>query len=113
MPTRTLAVSYADFITLLFAFLCPVRLLAGRSKKVGKLALAIQIAFQELESFPLRLRRSRWMSAIPCRSARAGDSERQRNTELGRIASAPEDTLAANSEENDLTPCKSNCTSLA
>ena len=45
-------VSYADFITLLFAFF--VVLYASSQvdkKKVGKLALAIQVAFQEMGVF--------------------------------------------------------------
>ncbi|MGC2447573.1 MAG: flagellar motor protein MotB, partial [Candidatus Sulfotelmatobacter sp.] len=46
-------VSYADFITLLFAFF--VVLFASAQvdqRKVGKLALSIQVAFQELGVFP-------------------------------------------------------------
>src|SRR5712664_1155313 len=45
-------VSYADFITLLFAFF--VVLYASSQvdkKKVGKLAMAIQVAFQEMGVF--------------------------------------------------------------
>lgn len=97
-------VSYADFITLLFAFF--VVLYASSQvdqKKVGKLALAIQIAFQELGVFPassteipLDLN-----DPMPFSTVQAIQNVK-RNTELGRIASAPEAALAGNSEQNDL-----------
>src|SRR5579862_6529963 len=46
-------VSYADFITLLFAFFVVLYASAQvDQRKVGKLALAIQAAFQELGAFP-------------------------------------------------------------
>lgn len=46
-------VSYADFITLLFAFFVVLYASAQVDKrKVGKLAMAIQVAFQELGVFP-------------------------------------------------------------
>ena len=47
-------VSYADFITLLFAFFVVLFSTSQvDEKKVGKLALAIQVAFQELGIFPV------------------------------------------------------------
>ena len=47
-------VSYADFITLLFAFFVVLFSTSQvDEKKVGKLALAIQVAFQELGNRPL------------------------------------------------------------
>ena len=46
-------VSYADFITLLFAFFVVMYSTAQVDKRqVGKLAMAIQVAFQELGVFP-------------------------------------------------------------
>src|SRR5215813_1725498 len=46
-------VSYADFITLLFAFFVVMYSSAQVDKqKVGKLALSIQVAFDELGVFP-------------------------------------------------------------
>lgn len=46
-------VSYADFITLLFAFFVVMYSTAQVDhRKVGKLAMAIQVAFQELGVFP-------------------------------------------------------------
>ena len=45
-------VSYADFITLLFAFFVVLYASSQVDKrKVGKLALAIQVAFQEMGVF--------------------------------------------------------------
>jgi chemotaxis protein MotB len=45
-------VSYADFITLLFAFFVVLYASAQvDQRKVGKLALAIQVAFQEFGRF--------------------------------------------------------------
>lgn len=46
-------ISYADFITLLFAFFVVMYSAAQVDKeKVGKLALAVQVAFQQLGVFP-------------------------------------------------------------
>jgi chemotaxis protein MotB len=97
-------VSYADFITLLFAFF--VVLYASSQvdqKKVGKLALAIQIAFQELGVFPASTTQIPLDASDPMPFSTVQAIQNvKRNTELGRIASAPEDALAASSEENDL-----------
>jgi chemotaxis protein MotB len=73
-------------------------------KKVGKLALAIQIAFQELGVFPASTTQIPLDLTDPMPfSAVQAIQNVKRNTELGRIASAPEDALAAASEENDLS----------
>jgi chemotaxis protein MotB len=97
-------VSYADFITLLFAFF--VVLYASSQvdqKKVGKLALAIQIAFQELGVFPASTTQIPLDASDPMPFSTVQAIQNvKRNTELGRIASAPDEALAANSEENDL-----------
>ena len=98
-------VSYADFITLLFAFF--VVLYASSQvdqKKVGKLALAIQIAFQELGVFPASNTQIPLDSSDPMPFSKVQAVQNvKRNTELGRIASPPEGSLAASSEEeNDL-----------
>src|SRR5882672_1128428 len=46
-------VSYADFVTLLFAFFVVMYSTSQVDKrKVGRVALAIQVAFQELGVFP-------------------------------------------------------------
>jgi chemotaxis protein MotB len=97
-------VSYADFITLLFAFF--VVLYASSQvdhKKVGKLALAIQVAFQELGVFPASTTQVPLdiNDPMPFSTVQLIQNVK-RNTELERISSRPEDTLAAASEENDL-----------
>jgi chemotaxis protein MotB len=98
-------VSYADFITLLFAFF--VVLYASSQvdqRKVGKLAMAIQVAFQELGVFPASTTEVPLdlNEPMPFGAVQAIENAK-RNTELGRIASPPEDALAAASEEANLT----------
>lgn len=98
-------VSYADFITLLFAFF--VVLYASSQvdhRKVGRLAMAIQVAFQELGVFPdsntqIPLDTS---EPMPFSTVQAIENTKH-NAELGRITSRPEDSLAAASEEANLT----------
>jgi chemotaxis protein MotB len=98
-------VSYADFITLLFAFF--VVLYSSSQvdqKKVGKLALAIQVAFQELGVFPdsnaqIPLDNN---DPMPFSTVQAIQNVNL-SAELGRIASSPEDSLAAASDETDLS----------
>jgi chemotaxis protein MotB len=97
-------VSYADFITLLFAFF--VVLYASSQvdhKKVGKLALAIQVAFQEMGVFPASTTQVplNLDDPMPFSTAQAIENV-ERNSELGRIASAPTDTLSSTSEEADI-----------
>jgi chemotaxis protein MotB len=102
-------VSYADFITLLFAFF--VVLYASSQvdqRKVGKLALAIQVAFQELGVFqasttqiPLDM-----SEPMPFSTVQAIQNVK-RSAELGRIAPSPDDSLAAASEETDLATLQS------
>jgi chemotaxis protein MotB len=97
-------VSYADFITLLFAFF--VVLYASSQvdqKKVGKLALAIQIAFQELGVFPASTTQIPldFNEPMPFSTVQSIQNVK-RNTEIGRIASPPEDSLSAASEETDV-----------
>ena len=84
-------VSYADFITLLFAFF--VVLYASSQvdkKKVGKLAMAIQVAFQEMGVFetsstkvPVDLE-----DPMPFDTVQALES-RQRNADLSQVAARP------------------------
>ena len=98
-------VSYADFITLLFAFF--VVLYASSQvdqKKVGKLALAIQVAFQELGVFPASATQIPLdvNDPMPFSTVQAVQNVK-RNAQLGRIASSPEEALAATSEQNDLS----------
>lgn len=98
-------VSYADFITLLFAFF--VVLYASSQvdqKKVGKLALAIQTAFQELGVFPASTTQIPldMSDPMPFSTVQAIQNVK-RNSELGRIASAPDNSLAAASEDTDIS----------
>jgi chemotaxis protein MotB len=97
-------VSYADFITLLFAFF--VVLYASSQvdqKKVGKLALAIQVAFQEMGVFPASTTQIPLDLNDPMPFSTVQSIQNvTRNTELGRIASSPEDSLAGTSAQTDL-----------
>lgn len=97
-------VSYADFITLLFAFF--VVLYSSSQvdrRKVGKLAVAIQVAFQELGVFPAS---STTISVdtkepIPFNTVQAIENA-ERTAALGRIVPSPKGTLGA-SENGDLS----------
>ena len=73
-------------------------------KKVGKLALAIQIAFQEMGVFPASTTQVPLdlNEPMPFSTVQAIQNVAH-NTELGRIASSPEDSLAAASDETDLS----------
>ena len=96
-------VSYADFITLLFAFF--VVLYASSQvdhKKVGKLAMAIQVAFQEMGVFqtsstqvPVDLE-----DPMPFSKVQAVENLR-RNASLAQIASRPGGSLGGG-ENGDL-----------
>jgi chemotaxis protein MotB len=98
-------VSYADFITLLFAFFVVLYASAQVDKrKVGKLAMAIQVAFQELGVFsasttkvPITID-----EPMPFSTVQAIENAK-RTTELGRISSPPVDALTAASEEANLS----------
>ena len=97
-------VSYADFITLLFAFF--VVLYSSSQvdqRKVGKLALAIQVAFQELGVFPAST------SAVPLNSAEPMPFNRvqaienaQRVSSLGRTVPSSKGTPSGSEENGDL-----------
>ncbi len=102
-------VSYADFITLLFAFF--VVLYASSQvdqRKVGKLALAIQIAFQDLGVFPASTTQVPLdiNEPMPFSTVQAIQNVK-RNAELGRIAPSTEGSLAAASDETDLATLQS------
>jgi chemotaxis protein MotB len=98
-------VSYADFITLLFAFFVVLYASAQvDQRKVGRLALAIQVAFQELGVFPASTTSIPLdnQEPMPFSTVQAIENAKH-NTELGRIASPPEDSLRASSQESNLT----------
>jgi chemotaxis protein MotB len=98
-------VSYADFITLLFAFF--VVLYASSQvdqRKVGKLSLAIQVAFQELGVFPASTTEVPldMNDPMPFSTAQAIQNVK-RNSELGRISPSTDAALSAASEAADLS----------
>jgi chemotaxis protein MotB len=90
-------VSYADFITLLFAFFVVLYASSQVDKrKVGKLALAIQVAFQEMGVFqasttevPIDV-----AEPMPFSTVQAIENT-ERTAGLGRIVSHPEGALGA------------------
>ena len=73
-------------------------------RKVGRLALAIQVAFQELGVFPASTTKIPLdiSEPMPFSSVQVIENARH-NTELGRVSSPPEDSLTAASEEANLT----------
>ncbi len=97
-------VSYADFITLMFAFFVVLYASSQVDKrKVGMLALAIQVAFQEMGVFeasttevPIDL-----ATPMPFSTAQAIENT-QRTASLGRIASRPDGALGTGVENGDL-----------
>jgi chemotaxis protein MotB len=99
-------VSYADFITLLFAFF--VVMYASEQvdqRKVGKLALAIQVAFQELGVFPASTTKIPLNANEPMPFSTVQTIENAAHTtELGRIASPPSDSLSGSSQEHSQEP---------
>jgi chemotaxis protein MotB len=102
-------VSYADFITLLFAFFVVMYSSAQvDQRKVGKLALAIQVAFQELGVFPASTTQVPMNSAepMPFNTVQVVQNV-VHTTELGRIASSPDGELDSASEEANLSTLQS------
>jgi chemotaxis protein MotB len=98
-------VSYADFITLLFAFF--VVLYASSQvdhRKVGRLAMAIQVAFQELGVFPDSTTQVPvdMNEPMPFSTVQAIENAKH-NADLSHVSSAPRDSLAAAAEESNLT----------
>lgn len=98
-------VSYADFITLLFAFFVVLYASAQvDQRKVGKLAMAIQVAFQELGVFPASTAKVpvNLEEPMPFSNVQAIESAK-RNAELGRVASKPIDSAELAAREANLT----------
>jgi chemotaxis protein MotB len=98
-------VSYADFITLLFAFFVVLYASAQvDQRKVGRLALAIQVAFQELGVFPASTTQIPLDTSEPMPfSTVQAIVNTKHNTELGPISSSPTDTLEGAEEEANLS----------
>jgi chemotaxis protein MotB len=97
-------VSYADFITLLFAFFVVLYASSQVDKrKVGMLALAIQVAFQEMGVFQASTTEVPIDAAKPMPFATAQAIENtERTASLARIASHPEGVLGTGVENGDL-----------
>lgn len=98
-------VSYADFITLLFAFFVVLYASAQvDQRKVGRLALAIQVAFQELGVFPASTTQIPLDTNDPMPFSVVQTIQNvEHSNEIGQIASPPKDELAAASSEADLS----------
>ena len=97
-------VSYADFITLLFAFFVVLYASSQVDKrKVGKLAMAIQVAFQEMGVFQASTTQVPLNpdSPMPFREAQAVENV-QHTASLGRIVSRPDGALGGGPENGDL-----------
>ena len=97
-------VSYADFITLLFAFFVVLYASAQvDQRKVGQLALAIQVAFQEMGVFPTSNTKIPLDvgEPMPLNTVQAIENTKH-NTDLGRVASRPLDSLSTSSDEANL-----------
>ncbi len=97
-------VSYADFITLLFAFFVVLYASAQvDQRKVGQLALAIQVAFQEMGVFPTSNTKIPLDvgEAMPLNTVQAIENAKH-NTDLGMVASRPLDSLSTVSDEANL-----------
>lgn len=98
-------VSYADFITLLFAFFVVMYASAQvDQRKVGKLALAIQVAFQNLGVFPASTTQIPINNdePMPFSTVQAIENSTH-NAEFSRIASAPGDTIDSAPDDEDLS----------
>ena len=98
-------VSYADFVTLLFAFFVVLYSTSQVDKrKVGQLALAIQVAFQKLGVFPASTTQVPVdvKEPMPFSTVQAIENA-QRTAALGRIAPQTSGSLAGTEENGDLT----------
>jgi chemotaxis protein MotB len=97
-------VSYADFITLLFAFFVVLYASSQVDKrKVGRLALAIQVAFQEMGVFqasntevPMDV-----TDPMPFSTVQAVENN-ERTATLAQVASRPDGSLGTGVENGDL-----------
>jgi len=98
-------VSYADFITLLFAFFVVLYASAQvDQRKVGKLALAIQVAFQELGVFPASTTQIPMDSSEPMPFSTVQAIQNVKHSAaLGQIAPAPQESLGSAPDEADLS----------
>jgi chemotaxis protein MotB len=102
-------VSYADFITLLFAFFVVLYASAQvDQRKVGKLALAIQVAFQDLGVFPASTTQVpiNTNEPMPFSTVQAIENAKH-STEIGQVVPSPNGEIDAMPEEADLSVLQS------
>jgi chemotaxis protein MotB len=97
-------VSYADFITLLFAFFVVLYASSQVDKrKVGMLALAIQVAFQQMGVFPASTTEVPIDATKPMPFSIAQAIENtERTASLGRVSSQPQGSPGTGEENGDL-----------
>jgi chemotaxis protein MotB len=97
-------VSYADFVTLLFAFFVVLYASSQVDKrKVGMLALAIQVAFQQMGVFQASTTQVPIDSDKPMPFSIAQAIENtERTASLARISSRPRGSLATGAENGNL-----------
>jgi chemotaxis protein MotB len=102
-------VSYADFITLLFAFFVVLYASSQVDKrKVGKLAMAIQVAFQEMGVFPTSSKEVPIDISDPMPFSNVQAIENmQKNASIAHIASHPEGALGGGQDNGDLAQLQS------
>jgi chemotaxis protein MotB len=102
-------VSYADFITLLFAFFVVLYASSQVDKrKVGRLALAIQVAFQEMGVFQTSSTQVPIDFADPMPFTKVQAIENvERSGSIARIASHPTGFLGGAGENGDLADLQS------
>jgi chemotaxis protein MotB len=101
-------VSYADFITLLFAFFVVLYASAQVDKrKAGKLSMAIQVAFQELGVFQSSSTRVpvRDDDAVPSETAQAGENLKK-DADLKRVVNRMNGGLTDSDEAQSLADAK-------
>ena len=97
-------VSYADFITLLFAFFVVLYSSSQVDKRrVGQLALAIQVAFQQMGIFDASNTKSAVANTEPMPFSNVQIVENvERFASLGRIAPSPHGAPAGSAQSDDL-----------
>jgi chemotaxis protein MotB len=97
-------VSYADFITLMFAFFVVMYSAAQVDKrKVGQLAMAIQVAFQKMGVFPASTTQVplNTLEPMPFDKVQAIASAK-RTTSYGKEVPSPSGSLTGSEENGDL-----------
>lgn len=97
-------VSYADFITLLFAFFVVMYASAQVDKRrVAQLAFAIQVAFQKMGVFPgSSMQMPRDLAPMPYANAEAVENTK-RAPDIGPLVAAPKSAFSIAEETQDLT----------